>query len=57
MNTTVRVSIAAIALAAMWTAPSAATCPGLTVFGLTEDQQLVRFRECEPRSFKTMSRA
>jgi hypothetical protein len=54
MNITVPGSIVAIALAALWAAPAAATCPGLTVFGLTEDQQLVRFRECDPRSFKTI---
>ena len=54
MNITVLGSIAAIAVAALWAAPAAAACPGLTVFGLTEDQQLVRFRECDPRSFKTI---
>ena len=50
MNGMARGSIVAIALTALWAAPGAATCRA--VFGLTEDQQLVRFRECEPRSFK-----
>ena len=52
MRETIRKSMTAIALAALSAAPAAADCPGLTVFGLTDDQRLVRFRECDPEKLK-----
>ena len=52
MRGTIRKSMTAIALAALSAAPAAADCPGLTVFGLTDDQRLVRFRECDPEKLK-----
>jgi hypothetical protein len=47
-------SLTAIALAStLSAAPAAADCVGnATVFGLTDDQRLVRFRECRPHSFR-----